>query len=343
MRTPQEIINSIISDKLDRFTLWMSNTIDGDEKTVSGSFLLSDGVLSEQARNFLLATPSFNAEQTLDIPTARASVKHQFEKEIEYLIHPQKFLTDYLATDSSLKEKIDSLSAYEYFPIILRERLKVSPSSTSIRAIVSDIDSLLMKYATPSCMIELLGEIYDVIQYRGFEPKLESELLSEYFIDKGMPTVSKAFNETPQSEFTLHESIDLLSSLLIKKDIQNLSSLESSYVSDYSNVEVPQYTEFVEELKEAGVQVIPYQPIFQDKQLLPFEFYLSDKAVKRIKENVFYGNEKKYHEFIETLNTSRDKETAFINIDTTLELQRIDKTSKTARRLFEALDQRYSE
>jgi hypothetical protein len=200
-----------------------------------------------------------------------------------------------------------------------------------------------MSHATLSIIIELLDEIYDLIRYRNADPSLEVELLAKYFADKHLPFVSAAFLASFNRVMTLKESVDLLSSLLVKGETSDVNSLmrASSYL-EYSSVDVPKYVEFEEELKKAGVQLIPFHLTSTKKELLPYDFFLSHKSKNRIIKNIFHGHKNKYQSLIDTINASTHKRDALINLDTTLELQRANRDSKPARKLFEALEQRYS-
>jgi len=340
------ISEKIVGEKLDLITSWLANTIDGDTKHIDASLLLSDGVLSEQSKRFLSVDTRFSSDDSVDIPTARILIADSYQKELEYLIKPQSFLTGYLSNTntSGLQSKLAVLSIYEYFPIILSEQLNQVAHSTNIAIAISDIDDPWISHATPSTMIGVLEEIYDVIRYRGPDPTLEVELLAEYFADKHLMTVAEAFLTSNKQELTLKESVDVLSTLLVKKDLAEDTPIpEAATDTEYTNVSVPEYVEFVEELKEAGVQVVPFHLSFEEKKLLPLELFLSQKSQDRIIRDIFHGHEKKYRSFIAMINTAKDKEVARINLDTTLEMQRADRASKPARKLSEALDKRYSE
>lgn len=337
-----EIREEIVGEKLDRITSWLANIIDGDTKHISPLLLLSDGVLSEQSKRFLSIDTRFSSVDSIDLPTARLLVRDTYQKEFEYLIKPQSFLTSYLSAD--IQSKLSELSTYEYYPIILSERLNNQAHLTDIVSVIQDIDNLLMSHATLSTIIELLDEIYDAIRYRGADPALEVELLAEYFADKHLTTVVETFLTSDNRVLTLKESVDVLSTLLVKKEPPEvIPPLKTTVDTEYTNVSVPEYTEFVEELKEAGVQVAPFHLSFEEKKLLPLELFLSKKSQDRIIDEIFYGHRKKYQSFIETINASDNKDVALINLDTTLELQRANKASKLARKLYEALEQRYSE
>jgi hypothetical protein len=145
-------------------------------------------------------------------------------------------------------------------------------------------------------------------------------------------------------ELTLKESVDVLSTLLVKRETtEDTPLLEATLDTEYKSITVPEYVEFVEELKEAGVQVVPFHLSLDEKKLLPLELFLSKKSQDRIIRDIFHGHEKRYRSFITTINTATDKDVALINLDTTLEMQRADRASKPARKLIEALDKRYSE
>ncbi len=341
-----EIREKIVDEKLHRITSWLANIIDGDTKHISPLLLLSDGVLSEQSKRFLSIDTRFSSVDSIDLPTARLLVRDTYQKEFEYLIKPQSFLTLYLSgtNTSDIQSKLSGLSTYEYYPIILSECLNNEAHLTDIVSVIQDIDNLLISHATLSTIIELLDEIYDAIRYRGADPALEVELLAEYFADKHLTTVAETFLTSDKRVLTLKESVDVLSTLLVKKEpLEVTSFLETTVDSEYTNVSVPEYIEFVEELKEAGVQVVPFHLSFEEKKLLPLELFLSKKTQDRIIDEIFYGHRKKYQSFIETINASNDKDVALINLDTTLELQRANKALKPARKLYEALEQRYSE
>jgi hypothetical protein len=335
----------IVDEKLDRITSWLANTIDGDTKHIVLSILFSDGVLSEQSKRFLSSDTRFDTADTIDIPTARILLGDAYDKELEYLIRPQLFLSGYLSgTTSEIRSKIEVLYAYEYYPIILSECLNRIADVTNIPDTIRDIDTLLISHATLSTIIELLDEIYDVIRYRGPDPTLEVEILAAYFGDKHLTSVREAFLTSEKRELTLKESVDVLSALLVKKEPTNTTPItEVTTDAEYTNIRVPEYVEFVEELKEVGVQVVPFRLSFKEKKLLPLEIFLSQKSQDRIIKDIFHGYEKKYKSFITTINTATDKEVARINLETTLEMQRADRASKPARKLYEALEQRYSE
>lgn len=341
-----DIKEKIVGEKLDRITSWLANIVDGDTKHIDPSLLLSDGVLSEQSKRFLSTDTRFTSVDSLDIPTARLLIANSYQKELEYLVKPQLFLSGYLSgTDTlDIQSKLEPLHSYEYYPIILSERLKHEPHLTDIISTIRDIDDLLISHATLSTVIELLDEIYNMIRYRGPDPALETELLADFFTDKHLTTVTEAFLTSGKRELTLKESVDVLSTLLVKKESsENTPISDATTDAEYTNVSVPEYVEFVEELKEAGVQVVPFHLSFKEKKLLPLELFLSQKSQDRIVKDIFHGHEKKYRSFIAMINTATDKEVARINLDTTLEMQRADRASKPARKLFEALDKRYSE
>lgn len=342
----EDIKENIVGEKLDRISSWLANTIDGDTKSIALSLLLSDGVLSEQSKRFLSQDIRVNSVDSIDIPTARILIKDIYEKELDYLIKPQSFLSQYLSGTNTLdmRSKLSGLSAYEYYPIILSERLSYESHLTDIVSIIRGIDDLIIRHATLSTTIELLDEIYDLVRYRGPDPALEVELLAEYFADKHLTTVSGSFFRSDKRVLTLKESVDLLSGLLVKKEeTVHAPVSETTTDAEYTNVSVPEYVEFVEELKEAGVQVVPFHLSIREKKLLPLELFLSQKSQDRIIRDIFHGHEKKYRSFITMMNTATDKEVARINLDTTLEMQRADRASKPARKLSEALEKRYSE
>ncbi|HEY6170648.1 MAG TPA: hypothetical protein VIX80_00175 [Candidatus Kapabacteria bacterium] len=341
-----DIKEKIVGEKLDRITSWLAIIVNGDTKQFTPSVLLAEGVLSEQSKRFLLADTRFTTIDNIDIPSARILVTDSYLKELEYLLKPQSFLSEYLSGTSALdiQSKVGVLHAYEYYPIIISQRLNHKTHVTDITGIIRDIDDLVMSHATLSITIELLDEIYSAIRYRGPDPALEVELLSEYFRDKHVTIVADAFLASTKRELTLKESVDVLSALLVKKEPAEQTPIsETALDTEYTNVSVPEYVEFVEELKEAGVQVVPFHLSFKEKKLLPLELFLSQKSQDRIIKDIFHGHEKKYRSFIATINTATDKEVARINLDTTLEMQRADRASKPARKLSEALDKRYSE
>lgn len=341
-----DIKEKIVGEKLDRITSWLSNVIDGDTKHIPASLLLSDGVLSEQSKRFLTYDARFSSIDTIDLPTARILIADSYQKELEYLIKPQSFLSWYLSgtNTSDIRSKLSGLSSYEYYPIILSERLNHEVHLTTIANSIRDIDNVLMNHATLSTIIELLDEIYDVIRYRGPDPSIEVELLADYFADKHLLTVVEAFLSSKKRELTLKESVDVLSTLLVKRETtEDTPLLEATLDTEYKSITVPEYVEFVEELKEAGVQVVPFHLSLDEKKLLPLELFLSKKSQDRIIRDIFHGHEKRYRSFITTINTATDKDVALINLDTTLEMQRADRATKPARKLIEALDKRYSE
>lgn len=341
-----DVREKIVGEKLDRITSWLANTIDGDTKLMDSSLLLSDGVLSEQSKLFLSIDMRFKSVDSVDIPSAHILIADSYRKELEYLIKPQSFLSEYLsdASTSDIQSKLSAISAYEYYTIVLSGQLNHGADLVDIDGAIRDIDNLLIRYATLSTIIELLDEIYDVVRYRGPDPALEVELLAEYFADKHLSTVAESFLTSDKRQLTLKESVDVLSTLLVKKEpIEDTPILEATSDTEYTNISVPEYVEFVEELKEAGVQVVPFHLSFEEKKLLPLELFLSQKSQDRIIKDIFHGHEKKYRSFITMINSAADKEVARINLETTLEMQRADRASKPARKLLEALDKRYSE
>jgi len=95
------ISEKIVGEKLDLITSWLANTIDGDTKHIDASLLLSDGVLSEQSKRFLSVDTRFSSDDSVDIPTARILIADSYQKELEYLIKPQSFLTGYLSNTNT--------------------------------------------------------------------------------------------------------------------------------------------------------------------------------------------------------------------------------------------------
>lgn len=336
----------IIHEKLDILTSWISTSIDGDEKFINSSLLTSDGVLSEQAKRFLLTDERFTDSHQLEIPIAQRLIEDAYHRELDYLATPQSFLTQYLFTteQTSAISKLNNLTAYEYYRVILSEMTNYSNDDSFTLSDIQLIDNTLMFHATLSSVTELLDELYSFVRYRGNDPFLESEILIAFFNDKEMPSVSDAIAATHLNTLRIKEVIDVLSALLVKSEpVVHLDEIIPVNDIGYVNVSVSKYDEFVDELKVVGVDVTASREVHIKNTLLPYEFFLTKKNQERILNQIFYGHRKQFQSFIDTINASKSKDVALINIDTTLELQRVTKKSKPVRKIYEAIDKRYSE
>jgi hypothetical protein len=343
---------AIIDEKHSSVMRWVTTTVAETDSKIALAQLLGGNVLTQQVANFLSyelkgATASTVTELELSLDQISKHLLTAFERTYAFLIAPEKFLADFFASiqgatlDETFVQKPDVFETYEYFPLILKEwaayqRLQGTGfvSRTELVVKLHEIDQLILRHATISVMVDLLDPLYDFHRHRSGDPELPGEELARYFEDKGITQAVHEFTGKQDSYFTLREAVEIISSLLGTG--LTVSEVPEAIAAPIQT-EYPEthYDAFLHDLQEAGVNM--RTPAEHERSPLPsVELFISTKLRERTIRDVFHGNRAEYDRFLSFLNSSRNLDKAMLNLNTTLKLQRVDATSKLARRLREA-------
>jgi hypothetical protein len=369
----EEIRNKVRQEKLGKITSWLFLTEDPQTHTVAVGKIIADGVLAENIRRIFLhfleqdhvlpqedANPLHSSleEKLVEVPELLRLLDKSISFTFDYLIKPRKIFSEFLLEGKKdinigahLFSKLDSIVSYEYFPLLSGEwftrQMKTGRtflSQDELHSFIKNTDELIVSHATISTMIELLDPIYDFFNYRTPSPEIEIELLSSFFFEKGLDGIAQTYVESPKSTLSMREAVDILTDLLVKhkKEHSAEETIAADTNSDFHSISIPEYNTFLEDLKTVGVR-LPEAPLgTDDHYLLPFEFFIGKKLRAKTIKKIFYDDEEAYNSFISRVNSIHDKEQAALTLETMIELQRIDLSSKTAMRFREALSNRFT-
>ena len=108
---------------------------------------------------------------------------------------------------------------------------------------------------------------------------------------------------------------------------------------------IPQYDEFLKELRDVGVMLPPpnvHHELKEEKiNLPPIQMFINSKLRKKCLEKIFRFNTNEYDRSIILLNAIKDYPQAELNLRSLLELHKVKPDSKVAMRLNEALRMRF--
>ncbi len=348
----------IIEEKHEAVMRWVTTTVAETDSKIALQRLLENDVLPQQTANFLAFelrgnTSTETSIYELQLPLDQIS-KHllsAYEKSYAYLLTPETFLADFLATaegaafDENFASKLQTFLVYDYFPLILgawgenaRQNDVGYVSRTEFVVKLRDIDELILHHATISVMVDLLDPIYDFHRHQSSDPTLPASELALFFEDKGLAQAVDEFNAKADQPINIREAVQIISVLLGTgfTVTEPPPALEPPQEIEYPET---QYDEFLHDLQEAGVKL---QTPEETQVALPsIERFISKKLRKKTILKVFHENRSEYERFIAFLNGSTSLEKAILNIETTLRMQRVDPTSKLAKRLREAATQRF--
>lgn len=339
---------------------WVTTTVAETDSKIALQRLLENDVLSQQVANFLAfelrgqtspETSIYELHLTLD--QISSHVMTAFEKSYAYLLAPETFLADFLASnegaafDESFINKLQACAVYDYFPLILSSWAEFSKengvgfvSRTELIGKLREIDELILHHATISVMVDLLDPLYDFHRHQSSDPTLPGSELALFFEDKGLRQAVDEFNAKADQPVNIREAVQILSVLLGTgfTITEPPPALEPPQEIEYPET---QYDEFLHDLQEAGVKLRTTEETQTAVQ--PIELFISKKLRKKTITKVFHDNRSEYERFIAFLNGSTSLEKAILNIETTLRMQRVDPTSKLAGRLREAATLRFGQ
>jgi hypothetical protein len=344
---------TIIEEKHQAVMRWVTTTVEETDSKVALQRLLETDVLTPQVAKFLVFELKGNSAPETNIYELQLSLdlisKHlltAYEKTYSYLLTPETFLADFLASiegaafDESFSNKLEVFVTYDYFPMILaawatylKQQGTGFVSRTELVVKIHEIDQLILRHATISVMVDLLDPIYDFHRHHAGNPTLPGSELALLFEDKNLSQAAQEFNLRSDKYFNLREAVEIISNMLgtgfIPSEIPPPPEVPVS--SEYPETH---YDAFLQDLQEAGVEL--RTPDETQKAVPSIELFIGKKLRERTIRKVFHDNRNEYQRFITFLNASSSLDKALLNLETTLRMQRVDPTSKLAQRLRDA-------
>jgi hypothetical protein len=344
---------AIIEEKHQAVMRWVTTTVEETDSKVALQRLLENDVLSPQVANFLMfelngssAQEANIAELHLSLDQISRSLLTAYERAYAYLITPENFLADFLASiegaslDDSFTNKLEVFVSYDYFPLILaawatylKQQGTGFVSRTDLVVKLRDIDQLILRHATISVMVDLLDPIYDFHRHHSGNPTLPGSELALFFEDKGLSQTGEQFDSRSDKHFNLKEAVEIISKMLGTR----FTAAEIPHIQDIPSQEAypeTHYDAFLQDLHEAGVDI--RTPDEVPKPVPSIELFIDSKLRDKAIRDVFHGDRGEYQRFITFLNANSSLEKAMLNLETTLRMQRVDPSSKVAQRLREA-------
>jgi hypothetical protein len=219
----EEIRNKVRQEKLGKITSWLFLTEDPQTHTVAVGKIIADGVLAENIRRIFLhfleqdrallqedANPLHSSleEKVVEVPELLRLLDKSISFTFDYLVKPRQIFREFLlegkkeiSIGSYLFSKLDSIVSYDYFPLLAGDRFtrqtdagQTTISQDELHSFIRDSDELILRHATISTMIELLDPLYDFFNYRAPSPEIEIELLSAFFLEKGLDGIARRRN-----------------------------------------------------------------------------------------------------------------------------------------------------
>lgn len=347
----------IIEEKHSSAMRWVTTTLEETDSRIIVERLLESDVLPSLTSNFFIynlkgtSFPDAKIEM-LDLPLDALSrqLRLAYEQTYSYLIAPEAFLADFLATiegvtlDETFSSKLRIFTDYDYFPALLaawaghsRDKGRGFVSRTDFIVKLRDIDTLILRHATISVLVDLLDPLYNFHRHLSSNPALPGTELALFFADKGVSAAVEAFGKQDEREFDLKQAVEVISGMIGA----GVATIEISKPPTERQSEYPEthYDSFLQDLHEAGVEI--RSPDESPRRLPPIELFIAPKLRQRAIDEVFRKRTDEYERFVDHLNGSKSINRALLNLETTLQLHRIDPGSKVARRLREAISMRF--
>jgi hypothetical protein len=337
---------SLCEEKAAKVMRWVSGSEDISRSEFAIIRLFKSGVLPENTRGFLhsLLELQFPGERVnLELPPEQlhALISDAFAKTYLYLSTPQVFLSDFLSfgkediiIKSDMLTRLSYLIDYPYFSDMIDEWLGIQLQSganeipmAELREIISRIDHTVFLYSPIEKIIDYLKPFFE---FHNDAKVLPAGIVHSFLSDKQLLLPTRLERE----EFT---SEDIAYAL--KEALLLVSAKESE-----EELPVPEYGEFLKELREIGVNIpSPNNKIIAENTLLPpIQLFISEKLRAKCIEKIFHGNTKEYERGIGLLNAAGEYLQAELNLRTLLDMYKIPEDAKVSRRLHRALRLRFN-
>jgi hypothetical protein len=333
-------------EKAARVMRWAAESEDTLKVTFTVSRAFEHGVLQQNTAAFLrlLLEESFGGKESeleLEPAELKQFLTDAFKNTYLYLLTPQTFITDFLClgTDTfhinlKMLGRLAAFTDYPYFSEMLEEWFRAEGKTIDaenrkqkLRQFLGDVDRTVAKYSTVAEVEAYLLPLYEFVG----ETTLTRETVEIFLEDKGLP----APQTDKKNEYTAGE----LSALLQQSFLASEPALQNE-----RSEEIPQYDTFLQELREIGVVLPPPHPqqISEERQVLPpIEMFIGKKLRHKCLEKIFHENNAEYDRMVAMLNSIEDYSQAELNLNTLLQIHKVDGDSKVAVRLKEALHMRF--
>jgi hypothetical protein len=343
LSSTKAIIAEHAAIKTERVMTWLFEQESLDATVFHLKPLFDPMVLPDQVQLFLLYLenqphdgkhiPEYEPEEI------RTLVNKAFTLCGEFLATPQSFIARFVFEDDTLltdKEvvlkKLTCLGVYPHYREFLHEwvlRQSFPLDKKEFIEFTFEVDRLTNSYLPIDQLSSSLLPLFE------FFKEKQSDVIS----------VANAFIEDKHiiPEFTPGEITSDSLAIFIK---EHISSVEFKVNTDVSDAEID-YPVFLDELKQAGINLPPPMKLRSEEQLyftksLPVELFIGDKLKRRTIEEIFHGNSYEYERMIALINNAMSFEDAVLNLETVLHLQNARPSPKRLAKLERSLRMKFS-